>query len=178
MFQYKELETCSHVFLRRIAFAPPLTALYDGSYKVIFRSGRVLKILMKGKGVTVTVDRVKAAHFEREPVTGNTTQRQTNPKPKSTTPKPVAIARKPQADRARSSSTNTKSFRTGVNANMSTKTWSSHFGVETSPAIALQSETTRAHLPRPPAFYKAPHSRTTRTVGFSNVLTHTFTFAK
>ena len=26
-FQYKELDTCSHVFLRRIAIAPPLTGL-------------------------------------------------------------------------------------------------------------------------------------------------------
>ena len=31
-FQYKELDTCSHVFLRRIAIAPPLTAPYDGPY--------------------------------------------------------------------------------------------------------------------------------------------------
>ena len=27
IFQYKEIETCSHVFLRRIAIAPPLTPL-------------------------------------------------------------------------------------------------------------------------------------------------------
>ena len=35
IFQYKEIDTCSHVFLRRIAIAPPLTAPYDGPYKVI-----------------------------------------------------------------------------------------------------------------------------------------------
>ena len=67
IFQYKELETCSHVFLRRIAIAAPLTAPYDGPYKVISKSGRVIKILMKGKVETVTIDRVKPAHFEREP---------------------------------------------------------------------------------------------------------------
>ena len=49
IFQYKELETCSHVFLRRIAISPPLTAPYDGPYKFIVRSGRVMKILIKGK---------------------------------------------------------------------------------------------------------------------------------
>ena len=43
--QYKEIDTCTHVFLRRIAMAPPLTAPYDGPYKVIVRSGRVMKIL-------------------------------------------------------------------------------------------------------------------------------------
>ena len=38
IFQYKELETCSYKFLRRIAIAPPLTAPYNGPYKVISRS--------------------------------------------------------------------------------------------------------------------------------------------
>ena len=66
-FQYKELDTCSHVFLRRIAIAPPLTAPYDGPYKVVARSGRVFKVLIKGKVETVTVDRVKPAHIERTP---------------------------------------------------------------------------------------------------------------
>ena len=115
VFQYKELETCSHVFLRRVAIAPPLIAPYSGPYMVISRSGRVIKILMKGKVETVTVDLVKPAHFEREPESGHTTPRQTNHKPKSTTPKPAAIARKPGKDQARSSSTTTpKSFRTEV----------------------------------------------------------------
>ena len=49
IFQYKEIDTCSHVFLRQIAIAPPLTAPYDGPYKVIVSSGRVMKILIKGK---------------------------------------------------------------------------------------------------------------------------------
>ena len=49
IFQYKEIETCTHVFLRRIAIAPPLTAPYDGPYKVVARSGRVMKILMKAR---------------------------------------------------------------------------------------------------------------------------------
>ena len=48
-FQYKEIETCSHVFLPRITIASLVTAPYDGPYKVIVRSGRVMKILVKGK---------------------------------------------------------------------------------------------------------------------------------
>ena len=117
---------------------------------------------MKGKVETVTVDRVKPAHFEREPESGNTTQRQTNPKPKSMTSKPAAISRKPQKDRARSSSTtNSKSFRTGVDTNMSTQTRCSTHEICTSSAIALQSDVTRARLPRPPTLYKPPYFRTT-----------------
>ena len=67
IFQYKEIDTCSHVFLRRIAIAQPLTAPYDGPYKVIVRSGRVMKILVKGKVEMVSLDRVKPAHLDNEP---------------------------------------------------------------------------------------------------------------
>ena len=55
-FQYKELNICSHVFLRRIAIASPLTAPYNGPYKVVARSGRVFKVIIKGKVETVTAD--------------------------------------------------------------------------------------------------------------------------
>ena len=44
-FQYKGLDTCSHVFLQRIAIAPPLTAPKDGLYKVVARSERVFNKL-------------------------------------------------------------------------------------------------------------------------------------
>ena len=67
IFQFKEIDTCSHVFLQRIAIAPPLTTPYDGMYKVILRSGRVMKILVKGKVETVSLDRVKPAHLDNEP---------------------------------------------------------------------------------------------------------------
>ena len=75
IFQYKNIETCSHVFLRRIAIAPPLTAPYDGPYKVIVRSGRVMKILIKGEVETISLDRVKPAHLDSEPETGREKQR-------------------------------------------------------------------------------------------------------
>ena len=62
----------------------------------------------------------------------------------------------------RSSNTFTpKSVRTGVEQNTSTKTKSLTPEAGTSPAIALQSPTTRAHLPRQPTPYKIQHSRTT-----------------
>ena len=78
--QYNEINTCSHVFLRRIAIALPLTAPYDGPYKVIVRSGRVMKILVKGKVETVSLDRVKPAHSDNEPAIGTEKQRKTQNK--------------------------------------------------------------------------------------------------
>ena len=95
IFQYKEIETCTHVFLRRIAIVPPLTAPYDGPYKVVARSGRVMKILIKGKVETVKLDRVKPAHLECEPTTGPTTQRTTPTKKQSSKTTRIA-SRNPQ----------------------------------------------------------------------------------
>ena len=85
IFQFKEIATCTHVFLRQIAIAPPLTAPYDGPYKVVARSGRVMKILVKGKVETVSLDRVKPAHVECEPTTGTTTQRKPPSEPRKST---------------------------------------------------------------------------------------------
>ena len=65
--------------------APPLTAPYDGPYKVVARSGRVMEILVKGKVETVSLDRVKPAHLECEPTTGTTIQRKTPSKPRRST---------------------------------------------------------------------------------------------
>ena len=51
------------------------TAPYDGPYKVIVRSDRVMKILMKGRVETVSVDRAKPAHFHCESETGTAIKR-------------------------------------------------------------------------------------------------------
>ena len=77
IFQYKEIDTCSHVFLRRIAIARPLTAPYNGPYKVFMSSGRVMKILVKGKVEIVSLDRVYSAHLDNEPTIGTEKQRKT-----------------------------------------------------------------------------------------------------
>ena len=77
IFQYKEIDICSHVFLRRIAIAPPVTAPYDGPYKVMVRSGRVMKILVKGKVETVSLDRGKPAQLDNEPAIGTEKRRTT-----------------------------------------------------------------------------------------------------
>ena len=113
IFQYKEIDTCTHVILRRIAIAPPLTAPYDSPYKVIMRSGRVMKILIKGKVETVILDRVKPAHFGCEPATGTTTQRTTQQQ--KTSSKTTGITRMNLQDPLRPSSTHTqRSNRTSV----------------------------------------------------------------
>ena len=87
--QYKELDTCS-----RRAIAPPLTAPYDGPYKVVARSGRVFEVFIKGKVETVTADRVKPAHIDRTPENEQT--RQLTAMSKFTAKQPTAKIHEPQ----------------------------------------------------------------------------------
>ena len=153
IFQYKEIETCTHVFLRRIAIAPPLTAPYDGPYKVVARSGRVMKILMKGKVETVSLDRVKPAHLECEPTTGPKTQRTTPNKKQSS--KTTRIASGNPQDPSRPSSANTQtSNRTSVKETQSTAVRSS-----TKLATVPQQLDDKVKLPNKGKAYVAPHSR-------------------
>ena len=153
IFQYKEIETCTHVFLRRIAIAPPLTAPYDGPYKVVTRSGRVMKILIKGKVETVSLDRVKPAHLECEPTTGPTTQRTTPNKKQSS--KTTRIASGNLQDPSRPSSPNTQtSNRTSVKQTQSTAVRSS-----TKLATVPQQSADQVKLPNIGKSYVAPHSR-------------------
>ena len=156
IFQYKEIDTCTHVFLQRIAIAPPLTAPYDGPYKVIMRSGRVMKILIKGKVETVSMDRVKPAHFECEPATGITTQRTTPSK--RTSSRTTEIVRWNTQDPLAPSSTHTqRSNRTSVKP---TTTQSKATRHGTNLATAPQQKAIRVKLPDQFKPYVAPHLQT------------------
>ena len=156
IFQYKGIDTCTHVCLRRIAIAPPLTAPHDGPYKVIMRSGRVMKILIKGKVETVSLDRVKPAHFECETATGTTTQRTTPSK--RTSSKTTGIVRRNSQDPLAPSSTHTqRSNRTSVKPTTSKSKATKH---GTNVATAPQQKAIRVKLPNKFKPYVAPHSRT------------------
>ena len=79
-----------------------------------------MKFLMEGKVETVSINRVKPAHFECEPETGTEIKRKTQPK--RTHSKTAEIARGTRRDPKRSSSTfTTKSVRTGVEPQTRTK---------------------------------------------------------
>ena len=153
IFQYKEIATCTHVFLRRIAIAPPPTAPYDGPYKVVARSGRVMKILMKGKVEMVSLDRVKPAHLEYEPTTGTNIQRTTPNKQQSS--KTTRISSRNPQDPPRPSSENTQtSNRTSVKKTKSTAVRSS-----TKLATVPQQLDDKVKLSNKEKTYIAPHSR-------------------
>ena len=96
MFNIRSSTYVHMYFLRRIAIAPLLTAPYDGPYKVVARSGRVFKVLIKGKVETVTADRVKPAHIERTPENEQTRQSTATAISKLTALQPTAKIHKPR----------------------------------------------------------------------------------
>ena len=58
----KDLQTCTHVFIRRDAVRKPLQPPYDGPFKVISRSTKSFKVDLGNRTDTVSIDRLKPAH--------------------------------------------------------------------------------------------------------------------
>ena len=61
VFVQKDLQTCTHVFLRDDAVRPPLKTPYDGPYEVLSRNDKTFEILVRGRKIRVSIDRLKAA---------------------------------------------------------------------------------------------------------------------
>ena len=112
-----------------------------------------MKILMKGKVKTVSLDRVKPAHLECKPTTGPNTQRTTpNKKQRSKT---TRISSGNPQDSPRPSSANTQtSNRTSVKKTQSTAVRSS-----TKLATVPQQLDDKVKLSNKDKTYIAPHSR-------------------
>ncbi|XP_045449673.1 uncharacterized protein LOC123658281 [Melitaea cinxia] len=67
VFVYKELATTDHIFLREDASRDSLHPAYSGPHKVLSRDDKVFKILLKGKEITVSIDRTKPTFILSDP---------------------------------------------------------------------------------------------------------------
>jgi len=76
----RDLQTCSHVFLRDDAYHPPLTPAYKGPFKILKRSDKTFLIDRNQKSVTVSIDRLKPAYsFLENPQSSVTSHPQNSP---------------------------------------------------------------------------------------------------
>lgn len=66
LFVYKELSTCSHVFVRNDTVRSPLIAPYDGPYRVIERNNKYFKIELPLRASNISIDRLKPAHIIKQ----------------------------------------------------------------------------------------------------------------
>jgi hypothetical protein len=69
---HKDLHNCTHVFLRQDATRRALEPPYSGPYQVLSRREKTLQLLVRGKAVTVSSDRVKPAYGLNEADCGST----------------------------------------------------------------------------------------------------------
>ena len=70
LFRIKDLDTCTHVFIRCDHVKAPLEPLYMGPYSVIDSiSDRLFKIHVDGREKNISVDRLKPVHFAYEDIT-------------------------------------------------------------------------------------------------------------
>ena len=61
VFVFKDLATCSHVFVRHDAVRTPLQQPYDGPFEIVSRHEKFFTIVRHGKRVVVSIDRLKPA---------------------------------------------------------------------------------------------------------------------
>lgn len=66
IFVFKDLATSEYVFLRDDAVRRPLQPSYSGPHKVLQRTPKTYTISIKGKNVTVSIDRLKPAYLLKE----------------------------------------------------------------------------------------------------------------
>ncbi|BHF62422.1 hypothetical protein SprV_0200540400 [Sparganum proliferum] len=63
----KDLDNCTHVFVRCDRVRQPLESPYEGPFRVLARNAKTFRILRSDKEDVVSVDRVKAAVAEEPP---------------------------------------------------------------------------------------------------------------
>ena len=112
-----------------------------------------MKILVKGKVETVSLDRVKPAHLECEPTTGTTIQRRTPSKPRRSTATRTS-SRNPQGPPRTGSAETPTSNGTRVKTKKSTAVRSSQKSVTVPKQIDV-----KVNLSNRDKTYVAPHSR-------------------
>jgi cleavage and polyadenylation specificity factor subunit 1 len=59
---HSDLERCTHVFLRQDTTRRALEPPYSGPYQVLSRRVKTLQLHVRGKPVTVSMDRVKPVY--------------------------------------------------------------------------------------------------------------------
>eukprot|EP00794_Sanderia_malayensis_P018522 gene18522-biopygen15607 len=60
----QDLATCTHVFVRHDAVRKPLQQPYDGPFKILHRNDKHFTLEIKAKPQTISLDRLKPAHFD------------------------------------------------------------------------------------------------------------------
>ena len=113
LFVPGELQTATHVFVRRGGVQPSLSAPYEGPFRVVSKTPTGFRVrLSQGRTELITLSRLKPAHISREHIDGEDPPDLDNDGPPSPRPpgrRPGIRTRQPaQTDRQTRSSTRTR----------------------------------------------------------------------
>ncbi|XP_038116924.1 uncharacterized protein LOC119769093 [Culex quinquefasciatus] len=67
VFVHPDLSTCEQVFVRNDAIRPSLSPPYSGPHRVISRSEKHYKVIVNGRTVNISIDRLKPAYTTDAP---------------------------------------------------------------------------------------------------------------
>lgn len=67
VFVHPDLSTCEQVFVRNDAIRPSLSPPYSGPHRVISRSEKHYKVIVNGRAVNISIDRLKPAYTTDAP---------------------------------------------------------------------------------------------------------------
>ncbi|GFS99729.1 uncharacterized protein NPIL_672851 [Nephila pilipes] len=85
-FVFKDLQNCSHVFVRIDVIRQSLQPPYHVPYQVIKRSYKIFTLLVKNKNVNVSIDRLKTYFSDNPSETDSAINHKSNPVDKPTSP--------------------------------------------------------------------------------------------
>lgn len=111
-FIFKDLATSEQVFVRHDGPKQPLQQPYDGPYRVVRRSAKTFVVNIKGRDVTVSIDRLKPAYILSDDTPTSEFGRDTT-RTTPTTDEPAPFADQPHDDDEMPASTTTRTTRSG-----------------------------------------------------------------
>lgn len=62
VFIHSDLDKCTHVYVRNDCVSKPLTATYNGPYRVIDRNGKYFNVQLENRSSNISIDRLKPAY--------------------------------------------------------------------------------------------------------------------
>ncbi|XP_050548273.1 uncharacterized protein LOC126909907, partial [Daktulosphaira vitifoliae] len=94
VFIYKDLASCSHVFVRVDRVKKPLEQPYEGPYKIVQRYEKTFKLLIRQKECIISIDRLKPCFNENEDNNTNLSITTNQHNQRNTTTRPTIIQTK------------------------------------------------------------------------------------
>ena len=89
----RDINGCTHVFVRRDSIRKPLQCPYDGPYKVIERTAKHFTVNIKGRPEVVSLDRLKPAYLDELQPTTSIEPTHTSPSPPKDPPRVTCSGR-------------------------------------------------------------------------------------